>query len=115
MGNLQKQFKKGALDIVVLNLLKQGDAYGYKIIRELDTRSGGYYKIKEGSLYPVLYRLEDKGYIESYRKEMTSERSVPRKYYRITSEGKKHLDDMINEWKMFCSITNNMLSGFGGI
>ncbi len=109
MDNLQKQFKKGILDIIVLNLLFENDAYGYEIISQLDASSDGYYLLKEGSLYPVLYRLEDKFFIESYRKEESAERAVPRKYYRITAEGKRHLIEMKEEWVQFSNITNKLL------
>lgn len=111
MDNLQKQFKKGILDIIVLNLLSQNDAYGYEIISQLDTLSAGYYLLKEGSLYPVLYRLEDKHFIESYRKAEPVERAVPRKYYRITTQGLHHLDEMKEEWRQFSNITNQLLKG----
>ncbi|MDH8679310.1 PadR family transcriptional regulator [Fusibacter bizertensis] len=111
MDNLQKQFKKGILDIIVLNLLSQNDAYGYEIISQLDALSSGYYLLKEGSLYPVLYRLEDKRFIESYRKTEGTERAVPRKYYRITKEGVLHLSEMKEEWLQFSKITNQMLKG----
>lgn len=109
MDNLQKQFKKGILDIIVLNLLSENDAYGYEIISQLDASSDGYYLLKEGSLYPVLYRLEDKFFIESYRKEELAERAVPRKYYRITPEGMRHLIEMKEEWVQFSKITNKLL------
>lgn len=111
MDNLQKQFKKGVLDLLVLNLLDKNDAYGYEIISQLDRDSDGYYLMKEGSLYPVLYRLEDKGLVENYRKESDSERSVPRKYYRITHEGKTQLSLMKEEWQQFYGITNKVLKG----
>lgn len=113
MDNLQKQFKKGVLEIIVLSLLNQGDAYGYEIISQLDNRSNGYYQMKEGSLYPVLYRLEDRGLIESYRQALSNDRSVPRKYYRVTPLGKKALDLMLEEWQAFQTITNQILNQGG--
>lgn len=111
MDNLQKQFKKGVLDLLVLNLLSKNDAYGYEIISLLDKESNGYYLLKEGSLYPVLYRLEDKKLIENYVQTSVTERSVPRKYYKITEEGLSQLKLMKKEWSQFCDITNVVLKG----
>jgi PadR family transcriptional regulator PadR len=65
LPELDNQLKKGILSIIVLKLIGDRDMYGYEIIQELDVLSDGYYKLKEGTLYPVLYRLEDSGWIES--------------------------------------------------
>lgn len=109
MANQKNQFKKGVLDIVVLNIISEGDTYGYDLINTLDSQSQGYYLMKEGSLYPILYRLEDKGYIESYRKTLQQERAVPRKYYKITASGSRILEDMKSDWHEFVDITNTLL------
>lgn len=109
MEKLHKQLKKGVMEIVVLDLLSQKDAYGYEIITFLDETSNGYYKMKEGSLYPILYRLEDRGLIESFRKEIDNSRKVPRKYYRITENGKAELGLMRKGWKEHTRITNHIL------
>ncbi|WP_040949607.1 PadR family transcriptional regulator [Gorillibacterium massiliense] len=94
MGDMASQLKKGFLEIMVLHLLKRTDLYGYQLITELDQRSRGYFKLKEGTLYPVLYRLEDAGNIRSYWEQEGVKRGVPRKYYRITEEGLHRLNDM---------------------
>lgn len=57
----ERQLKRGVLEIVVLKLLSQGRAYGYQLLQRLDQESGGLFRIKEGTLYPILYRLEDDG------------------------------------------------------
>ena len=109
MADLDNQFKKGILAIIVLKLIGDRDMYGYEIIQQLDTLSDGYYKLKEGTLYPVLYRLEDNGWIESYRVIQEEERKVPRKYYKITSSGVKALSEQIDFWRHFNFITNKVL------
>jgi PadR family transcriptional regulator PadR len=111
LDNLQKQFKKGVLDLLVLDLLNHGDAYGYEIISQLDKASDGYYLMKEGSLYPVLYRLEDKNLIQNYRQPSEADRAVPRKYYKITEDGIQQLALMKAEWQQFYQITNHVLKG----
>ncbi len=109
MTNQKNQFKKGVLDIVILNIISKGDTYGYDLINTLDHLSDGYYLMKEGSLYPILYRLEDKGYIESYRKSLNQDRAVPRKYYKITKAGNRILEDMKSDWHDFVNVTNDLL------
>lgn len=108
MPELDNQLKKGILSIIVLKLVGERDMYGYEIIQTLDEISDGYYKLKEGTLYPVLYRLEDSGWIESYR-IIPDERKVPRKYYRITQNGIEVLKEQIALWKYFDETTNRVL------
>ncbi len=97
MNEVGKQLKKGVIEILILELLSGEKMYGYQLIQELDVRSGGVFRMKEGTLYPVLYRLEDSKYIESFWEQENERRSVPRKYYRITSEGLAALQGMKTE------------------
>ena len=60
--------------------------YGYEMIQIMEDKSGGYFKLKEGSLYPILHRLEDEELIESYWNKDPVKRTVPRKYYKITKK-----------------------------
>lgn len=85
------------MEILVLHLLRRGNLYGYQLINELDERSGGYFKLKEGTLYPVLYRLEDSRLVESYWEQTQGKRGVRRKYYRITAAGEDWLKEMTGE------------------
>jgi len=109
MIRLNQQFKKGVLEILVLKIVNSHDVYGYDLIKQLDEQSSGYFILKEGSLYPIMYRLEDKGYIESYRSDLGEKRKVPRKYYKITSEGKEALELMIEEWLTFQKTVLSMI------
>ena len=83
----RQQFKKGALEMVLLSVVARGKTYGYEIILTLNRRGGPLFQnIREGTLYPVLYRLEDAGLL-------TSEVLAPpggraKKYYRITDAGR---------------------------
>lgn len=88
MNKLEQQIKKGLLEIAILSVLEEQDCYGYELIHQLDDWSKGIFILKEGTLYPILYRLEDSGHIQSYWKTESESRSKPRKYYRITNEGK---------------------------
>ncbi|PHN05936.1 PadR family transcriptional regulator [Flavilitoribacter nigricans] len=80
---------------IVLSILQRGDNYGYRIIKEVQTISGGELNWKEGSLYPVLAKLEQNGLITSYKKK---ENGRTRKYYAIHQDGIKFLADVKNEW-----------------
>ena len=97
MNEVGKQLKKGVIEILILELLCETKMYGYQLIQELDSRSNGVFKMKEGTLYPVLYRLEDSKYIESCWEQDTEKRSVPRKYYRVTADGLSALRNMKQE------------------
>lgn len=109
MSDIERQLKKGVLDILILKLISARDMYGYELMKILEERSKSYYKLKEGSLYPVLYRLEDAALIESYRYEDKSNRAVPRKYYKITKKGQETLNNQIRTWELFVTSSNHVL------
>ena len=108
LPELDNQLKKGVLAIMVLKLIGERDMYGYEIIHHLDELSNGYYKLKEGTLYPILYRLEDNKWIENYR-VIQEERAIPRKYYKITDKGIQALKEQLTLWKQFTGTTNRIL------
>ncbi len=99
MGD-SSQLKKGVIEILILKLLSREKMYGYQLLQELDGKSKGVFKMKEGTLYPVLYRLEDDGFITSLWEEPDrggiEKRPVPRKYYQITKEGTAELARLIS-------------------
>lgn len=99
----ETQMKKGVLDMLVLKLLEGQEKYGYQIIQELKEKSSDRFLLKEGTLYPILYRLEDDNYVESRWSEAEGKK-VPRKYYRITGEGQIALREIQTLWK---DITHN--------
>lgn len=74
-------FKKGSIEMLTLLMLQEGDIYGYQLIQMLSERSGGKLTVQEGSLYPLLYRMADSGYI-SYR-DVTVETRNGRKRNRV--------------------------------
>ena len=91
-----------------MHLLHPGEAYGYEIATKLTTRTDGALSVTDGTLYPVLYRLERAGYV-SVRWE-TPERGVPRKYYRLTDAGRDELAQLKHEWKSFASALERLLA-----
>lgn len=94
--SVSDNLKRGSVDILLLTLLKEEDMYGYQISQELAKRSEGRYKLLESSMYPILYRLEDKGLI-SERREQVGKRKV-RVYYHLEESGKAYLEKSIVEY-----------------
>jgi PadR family transcriptional regulator, regulatory protein PadR len=108
---MSRELKRGTLEMVLLALLRERERYGYEIVTELEGRSAGAFEMKEGTLYPVLYRLEEAGHVEAHWR--TQERGVPRKYYRITPSGEAELGRQVAGWRAFVSVMDVML-GEGG-
>ena len=108
MKNFARELRRGTLELLLLRLLEEGQKYGYRLVTELADRSRGLLEVKEGTLYPVLYRLEEQGLIEPTWKQR--DRGVPRKYYRLTAEGGVRLAALVEEWRAFASVVEDVLS-----
>ncbi len=93
----ERQMKKGLLDLLVLKLLELEPKYGYQLISELKEKSNGIFLLKEGTLYPILYRLEEEGLVASQWSEAKGKRP-PRKYYVITKAGEGTLVQLKQIW-----------------
>lgn len=93
----QNAFRRGVMSLVILGLLKREDMYGYQLVQETEKRSGGRIVTQEGSLYPVLYKLVDQGYI-SDRKVQVGKR-MTRIYYHLELAGKARLQELIQEYE----------------
>ncbi len=103
-----RQMKKGVLDMLVLKLLEKDKKYGYQLISELKEKSGELFILKEGTLYPILYRLEDDAYVKSSWCSPQG-KQIARKYYQITDKGREALDEISNLWtEMSCGIRQIM-------
>ncbi len=96
----EKQIKKGVLEILVLKLLAEEEKYGYQLINELKEKSNDLFLLKEGTLYPILYRLEDENLVESRWSEPKG-KEISRKYYQITDKGKQELGELCQLWEDF--------------
>lgn len=95
---------KGTAHSLLLCLLSQQPMYGYQIIKELEKKSAGYFKFKEGTLYPALHRLEKAGLITGKWQLLPNGR--PRKYYHITDKGLRVLVEKRSEWRGFLAAMN---------
>ncbi|HML36062.1 MAG TPA: helix-turn-helix transcriptional regulator [Bacillota bacterium] len=107
---------KGALSgntaMLILRLLEEEDMYGYQIIEELSRRSEDVFRLKTGTLYPILHGLENDGMVMSYDENADSRRV--RKYYRLTSRGKGLLAEKQSEWKAYAKAVSRVMDGGAG-
>jgi PadR family transcriptional regulator, regulatory protein PadR len=92
---MNTQFNKGVIEMCVLSLVSQRDFYGYELVDTISKRI----EISEGTIYPILRRLTQEKYFETYLQESTE--GPPRKYYRITTLGKAEAEKIVIEWKTF--------------
>ena len=92
---MNAQFKKGVLELIVLKSVRERDRYGYELVEEVSN----VVDVKEGTIYPLLKRLTNEHYFETYLRESTEGPS--RKYYHITASGILYLDQLEEEWKEF--------------
>ena len=90
---------KGSSNSLLLCLIEEKPIYGYQIVKELESRSQGYFKFKEGTLYPALYRLEKSGLLTGEWQTLPNGRQ--RRYYYITDKGRSKLAVEISQWQDF--------------
>ena len=100
-----QQLKKGVLEMLVLRLLAEHPSHGYELIQRLRQDSDGALDLKEGTLYPILYRLEDDGCITSAWQNIApgKQRPAPRKIYTVTPLGQQVLARQIETWHAFAA------------
>jgi PadR family transcriptional regulator PadR len=101
---LSTQLKKGILDLCVLSLLEKEDLYGYQLVQQISDNIA----ISEGTIYPLLKRLRDEDLVTTYLQE--SPGGAPRKYYKLSETGTSRFKEMKQEWQLFVTKVNNLLS-----
>ena len=101
--SIQTQLRKGVLELCVLTLLSRADNYGYEIATRLMREVG----MGEGTIYPLMRRMQDDGLVSTYLVEAPG--GPPRKYYRLTEYGKATLIAQREEWKNFMMSVEKML------
>ena len=105
----EQQMKKGVLEMLVLKLLSEKEKYGYQWISELKEKSGEMFLLKEGTLYPILYRLEDEELVISRWSEPKG-KEVSRKYYAVTKKGREILTQLSGLWTEFSVKVSGIMS-----
>jgi len=104
---LLTQMRRGAIEYCVLALLREADRYGFELTRTLAAADG--LVTSEGTIYSLLARLRDDGLVKTTWKE--SQQGPPRRYYRLTKDGKAALDAFIVQWRGFRDTVDDLLGG----
>ena len=105
-----QQLKKGVLEMLVLKLICGGPTYGYELLTRLKTESHGRFVLKEGTLYPILYRLEDDGFIAAQWSQGEG-RAAPKKMYTATEAGRLESIRRMQVWLEFSETVNGFYQG----
>jgi PadR family transcriptional regulator PadR len=102
---MNAQFKKGILELCVLAVLMRRECYGFELVNRVSRSIA----MAEGTVYPLLKRLKDESLLTTYLVESTE--GPPRKYYKLTREGVRHYEELLDEWKEFVSGVQDILTG----
>ena len=103
---LDRELKKGSAELLILSLVEARPRHGYEISKLIEQRSGGAVRFNVASLYPLLYRLEKRGWIEGRWVEKAGQRR--RRYYRLTAEGRHVLASQRKGWQTFAAAINRI-------
>lgn len=106
-----QQFKKGSLEMVLLALIGRKETYGYEIITELNNCASILGYAKEGTIYPILYRLQEAKLIQ-HRLVPAAANGGSKKYYSLTEAGKTALEEMIAFWTKYADCVNGFLTNY---
>ncbi len=106
---LDRELKKGSAELLILSLVEPRARHGYEISKLIEQRSGGRLRFKVASLYPLLYRLEERGWIAGRWVEKAGERR--RRFYRLTADGKRVLAAQRANWREFVEAIARITGG----
>ena len=110
MEAIQGDKLRGHLEAMVLSTLERGEAHGLEILHRLEEAGCGLLRLKEGSLYPALYRLEASGAVKAvWEPEPHGRRGARRRIYRLTPKGQRQLDAGRIEWQQFVRVLGGIL------
>jgi PadR family transcriptional regulator len=107
MGTAKPDLLQGTLDLLILKALSAGPLHGWAISKRIQQLSREMLTATQGSLYPALYRLEDRGWIAGADSESSEGRRI--KVYRLTPLGKKQLTEQTDNWRAFAAAMNHVL------
>src|ERR1044072_3246505 len=106
---LDRELKRGTAELLILSLLDARPRHGYELSKLIHTRSGGQLTFHIDSLYPLLYRLEERGWIKGSWVEKPTERR--RRYYRLTAQGRRVLAAQLKTWDAFVDAVRRVTGG----
>ena len=102
----ERELKKGSAELMVLSLVEERARHGYEISKLIESLSGGVLSFNVASLYPMLYKLEKRGWIQGRWVEKAGQRR--RRYYKLTPEGKRVLAAQRSSWRAFVAAMNRI-------
>ena len=105
----ERELKKGSAELLVLSLIEARPRHGYEISKLIQSRSQGVVQYNVASLYPLLYRLEKRGWIQGRWVEKAGQRR--RRFYRLTADGRKILARQRTTWQAFVAAINRITAG----
>src|ERR1700691_285736 len=97
MADAQNELLRGTLDLLILKVVALGPSHGYAIAQRLRQISNDFIQVHQGSLYPALHRLEDRGWLQAEWKESETGREA--KFYSLTKKGRKQLEEEVQNWE----------------
>ena len=103
---MAREANPGGMDLLILQLLSEREMYGYEMVTELARRSETVFQMKEGTLYPLLHRLEKEGAVAAYEEKKEGRM---RRYYRITARGRGRLAEQKESWRRYARAVNAVL------
>lgn len=103
-----QQFKKGALEMILLCLIARRETYGYELLTELDKSAGVLGPAREGTVYPILYRLQEAGLIAG-RLAPSPANGGSKKYYSLTDRGRAVLEELLSFWGEYQTCVNGFI------
>ncbi len=105
---VRENLKKGTVEMILLHLLQERDMYGYELLQEMRNRSNEQFVLKDGSMYPIMYRMIDKGLVTD--KQVLVGRRRTRVYYHLTDVGKAYLEEIKAEYLFITNGISNILN-----
>jgi PadR family transcriptional regulator PadR len=107
MGQEKAEFLKGTLDMLVLKIVAAGSIHGYAISQRIQQISNDFFQVPQGSLYPALHRLEERGWLTAEWKDTSTGREA--KFYKLTRQGRKQLETEVLNWEQLTDAVSMIL------
>jgi PadR family transcriptional regulator PadR len=107
MGDTRQELLRGTLDMAILKVVALGPSHGYAVAQRLQQISKEFFRVHQGSLYPALHRVEDKGWLQAEWKESETGRQA--KFYSLTKKGRRRMNAEVVNWHHLCDAVGLIL------
>jgi len=112
MNDARTELLKGTLDMLILRVVALGPTHGYAIAQRLQQISRDFFQVHQGSLYPALHRLEDRGWLQAEWRESETGREA--KFYSLTKKGQRQMEAEVANWERLCNAVGLVLRSSEG-